>query len=131
MAQEIRTFSVTIPAGTLSSNPAKTNVNFPTRIVEQIDAVFPQGPSGLVGIAIAAGGQAVIPYGASQWIIADNETVYMPVADQVQSGAWSVIGYNTGSFAHTVQVRFYLNLPPVPQAALASPASIGAISGSI
>lgn len=109
MAEEIRSFAVTIPAGTAIAAPLLTNLAMPTRVVDEIDIVIPPGPNGLVGFAIAAAGVSVIPYNANAWIIGSGESIRWPLAIPITSGAWQFKGYNTGVFDHTIQIRFLLS----------------------
>lgn len=110
MAREVRAFSVTIPPGTLTTAPVATQTTFPVRIVEAIEVLVPPGPNGLVGFAIRNAGQQVIPYGAAQWVIASGEKIDWPLEQFIESGAWSVLGYNLGVYPHTLQVRYLLQL---------------------
>lgn len=127
MAAEVRTFAALIPAGTLITAPVTVAFTMPTRLIESVEILVPPGCNGLVGFAIAAAGQPVIPYGAGQWIIANGETIKWPIENQIQSGAWSLRGYNNGVYQHTLQVRFMLGLPVQPVAPLAPilPAALG------
>lgn len=132
-AVEIRTFQVTIPAGTAQSAPQTTDVPFPSRIVQAVTWKVPPGPSGLMGWRLTmSGGNAVLPTGGG-WVVADDQTDTWPLADQPDSGAWEVTGYNTDVYDHTVYLTFLLATVPVPAAPavplsnadLSSPASAG------
>src|SRR2546427_11360384 len=109
-AREIQAFTVTIPAGTPAAVPQVTNLTMPARIVERVEVVVPSGWNGLAGFALGAAGQPVIPYNRGAWIVASGETLAWDLADQISSGAWQLFGYNTGLFAHTLQIRFLLSL---------------------
>lgn len=115
MATEVRTFAATIAAGTPSTAPTVTAMAVGTRIVERVQILVPPGANGLVGFALRAAGQQVIPYGSGQWIVANGETIDWPLDGQIESGAWSLLGYNNGIYPHTLQVRFLLTLPRLPQ----------------
>lgn len=142
MATDFRTFAVTIPAGTLVTAPLVTNLTMPPRIVRGVDIRIPPGPSGLMGFALGAAGQPVIPSNAGAWIITDNETINWAIDGFIDSGAWQLFGYNAGLLPHTVYLRFLLDLvnvaaqPPVspliPVAQLApvpDAATVLAVSG--
>ncbi len=112
MAREVRNFAVTVPAGTQASAPQVTALTMPARIVRRVRVRVPPGPAGLVGWALGAAGQRVLPWGPNQWIVADNEAIVWDLDDQITSGAWQLQAYNTGVYAHTLYVTFELDPPP-------------------
>ena len=122
MAREIRTFTVTIPTGSTKAAPHKTRIAFPPRVVRIVRVRVPPGPLGVMGFALGVSGTPLIPYNATAFIVADDETFSAPVEGYPTSGDWWVIGYNTGTFTHTIQVTFELALtggstaftPPTP-----------------
>lgn len=132
MARELRAFNVTVPAGTLQSAPATTDVSTPARIVRRIDVTVPPGPRGELGFYLANSNTQVIPFNAGQWIVANDEHMTWDLTDYVDSGSWQVVAYNTGFYPHTLQLRFHLDLPEsftqpatvaaLPLAALSNPA---------
>jgi hypothetical protein len=111
MASEIRAFVCPIPAGTLQTVPYTQDLSFPARAVERIEAVIPPGPNGVMGFSLGAAGQPVIPFQAGAWIVASGEKIVFDLNNFWDSGSWTFFGYNSGSFAHTVYLRFFLNLP--------------------
>lgn len=121
MAREIRSFAVTIPANTPIANNFTADLSFPPRIVEEIEVEVPPGPRGEVGFSIGSSGVPIIPFQPGVFIITDNEIIHWPVQDQHDSGSWTFFGYNTGSFPHTLYVRFLL----VPVQAAVSPLAPG------
>lgn len=132
-AAEIRSFAVTIPAGTPLAAPATTSLFFPPRIVTAVRWRVPPGPSGLMGWRLTmSGGVAVIPTGGG-WVIADNESATWPLTGQPDSGAWELTGYNTDIYDHTVYLDFLLDLitapaagaAQLPDAVLSAPLSAG------
>lgn len=129
MAREIRTFEVTVAAGTARADAVTTDLDMPPRVVTGIHIVVPPGPAGSVGFQVAAAGQPIIPYNPGQWIVTDNEIIDWPLAGYHDSGSWQVIAYNTGTYDHTIYVRFLLELTtdqapapvaPIPTDVLAS-----------
>jgi hypothetical protein len=124
MTTELRTYAVTIPAGTLSSAPQTTDLAMPARIVTSVRVRVPPGPRGSVGFALALAGQHVVPWGNAAWIIADDETMDWPMTNAPTSGAWQFIGYNTGLLDHTIYLQFSLepvtSRPSSPGIALVS-----------
>lgn len=113
-AVEVRSFAVTIPAGTPVASPATTEINFPPRTVVAVDWQVPPGPSGLMGWRLAMSeGTAVLPTGGG-WIIADNVEKTWSVQGQPNSGAWELTGYNTDIYPHTVYLNFLLDVVTQP-----------------
>lgn len=110
MAREIRTRKAKIPSGTPISAPVTVDVSFPPRVVQRVDLLVPAGANGLVGFQLANSGGQVIPADAGDWIIANGETIVWPLENQIDSGSWQVIGYNTGIYDHTIYLRFLLAL---------------------
>jgi len=110
VAQEIRAFQALIPAGTAKATPVSVDMSFPSRRVEEIEVLVPPGPRGEVGFAIGSGNVAILPYQAGAFIVADDETIHWPLERQFDSGKWTLFGYNTGQFDHTLYVRFLLNV---------------------
>lgn len=124
MAQEVRTFQVTVPANTPSSAPQTFDISFPPRPVRQIEWMVPPGPRGNVGFQLGLAGTPLIPYNRDAWIIANGDTRQWNLEGVPDSGAWQVRAYNTGSFPHTLYFRFLLDLPV--QGAQGFPAPIAA-----
>lgn len=110
MADEIRQFTVTIPAGTPQAAPVTIDVSFPPREVSELQIVVPAGGNGVMGFQVQNSGLAVIPYDSDDWIIANNEVISWPLSGYINSGSWQIAGYNTGSLDHSLYVRFLLNL---------------------
>lgn len=110
MAVETRQFTVTIPAGTAKSAGFTSDLSFPAREVTQIDVFFPPGPRGEVGVGIGTAKVITIPYGGAGYIVSDNQLLHFPLESAVNSGSWTFFGYNTGTFAHSITVTFFLAL---------------------
>lgn len=113
MAQDFFAFSATLNTGSTPSAPQVINLTMPPRIVTGVEVLVPPGPSGVVGFALGAAGQAVIPYNANGWIITDDEKLAWDLKVPMTSGAWQLIGYNTGYWPHTLNVRFLCDLLPI------------------
>jgi hypothetical protein len=120
MAREVRKFSVATPPGTLQANPLVTNLNFPPREVRRIKVVVPPGPRGNLGWQIAQAGNQIFPTEPGAFFTADGEVIDWEVEGANNSGAWQLISYNTGVFAHAVEIRFFVDLPADPGALLGS-----------
>jgi hypothetical protein len=110
VAIEVHKFAVTIPAGTLQANAQVTNLTFPPREVTEVEIIVPPGPRGTVGFQLAAAGNQLLPYEPGAFFVTDNEQIRWRVEEQITSGAWQLIAYNTGQFAHTLEIRFLVDL---------------------
>lgn len=102
----IHTFAVTIPAGTLSTAPLVTPTVFNPLIIDRIEWRFPGGCNGQVGIQLGARKEGVLPNGHQTYFTRSGDTQGYDLSDMHDSGDWSVIGFNTGVFPHTIQVVF-------------------------
>jgi len=111
MVAEVYVFDVTIPAGTLRTAPQTTALAIPARVIREVDVIVPPGCNGRVGFRIAVNGQQQIPINAGAWIIASDEKLAWPYETPISSGAWQLIGFNEGVFAHTLEVRLLVDLP--------------------
>lgn len=114
MAREVQRFSAVIPAGTAKASPVQINFPMPPRVIERIEIVVPPGPRGEVGFQLGSGPVQVIPTTPGQFVVTDNEIINWPLTDQFNSGAWSMLAYNTGTYNHSLEVRFHVNLVPAP-----------------
>jgi hypothetical protein len=114
MARFIIARSVKIPAGTAKTTPASTDISIPQYVVSRIIVTIPPGPNGLMGFRLANASVQVIPYGSNDWIIGNNRIVEWDLEEQITSGSWQVIGYNTGTYDHSIQLEFNVSPVPVP-----------------
>lgn len=108
MATEIRAFTVTIPAGTPQAAPVSVDVSFEPLITEAIEWHQPRGAQGLMGWRLTSGGAQVLPKNQGAFIITDGQSGTWALEELHDSGKWEVTGYNTGAFAHSVNVRFHV-----------------------
>lgn len=106
MATEVRSFAVTVPAGTPQSAPHVQNTPFPSMTVSRISVRIPPGPLGTVGFMVTMNGEAVIPINGAEWIVANDERITWDLADLPNSGQWQVTAYNTGAFDHTIHIDY-------------------------
>ena len=120
MAREVYRFAVAVPAGTAKTSPASIACPMPPRQVTRVEVKVPPGPHGLVGFQLASGGVPMIPLPAGAFVVTDDEELGWDLEGQIDSGAWQVLAYNTGSFDHTLEVRFLCDLV-VPAAGLLGP----------
>lgn len=118
MANEIRHYTLTIPAGTTSAAPAILDTLMPPRTVTGIEIVVPPGVNGVVGFQVLNSHLPVIPYGSDAWIIANGEIINWPLEGFINSGSWQLAGYNTGVNDHSLLFRFLVDFIPLPAAAV-------------
>jgi len=117
VAREIRSFVVTIPAGTPLAAPVTIPVVFPARTVVQLDWQVPDGPAGLMGWALTVAGQPVIPRNSGAYIIANDLARSWPLEGYPDQGQWQVTGYNTDIYDHKVYLDFLMELNSAQAAA--------------
>lgn len=111
MAQEIREFTFTIPAGTPIATPVNTPLSMPARVVQQINIRIPPGPRGNMGFQIGSTNVQIIPATPGTWVIRDDDVIEWPLANQIDSGSWEAFGYNTGIYPHTIYISFLVAVP--------------------
>ena len=112
MSAEIRSYTISVPAGTPIAAPVEVDCTFPPRAVDRVEIIVPPGPNGVLGFYIANSGVQVIPYDSDDWIISNDEKIVWDLDSQITSGSWQVFAYNTGVNNHTFYVRFLLSLIP-------------------
>ena len=109
-------FDVTIPAGTAKASPLVTLCQFEQGDVDRIEWVFPPGCQGQVGIQIGARSVPIYPKPSTAFVIRSGALGGHAIEDAHNTGDWSVIGYNTGVFPHTIQVTFFSHrIEPQPE----------------
>lgn len=99
-------FDVAIPAGTAKATPLVTPCQIDPNVVDHISWLFPEGCQGTVGIQIGARSVPILPSSPSQFYVRSGDSSGINLDDMHDTGDWSVIGFNTGSFPHTVHVTF-------------------------
>lgn len=108
MATSVFRETATITAGTPKASPATVSIPIISGTVEIIRWRVPPGPRGNFGWQLAMSGVNVIPENAGSYIVADDESDVITVSGLPDSGAWQVIGYNTGTNDHTVYLDFHI-----------------------
>lgn len=105
----LRSFDVSIPAGTLPTSPLVTATAFEAAAVDSIEWTFPDGCNGVVGVQFGARGVPVLPDTPRVYLVRSGSTASLEVDDMPTNGDWSVIGYNTGAFTHVVHVAYRIH----------------------
>lgn len=114
MAERIEIVDVTIPAGTALATPVTVALNIPDGIIQRIEQRWPPGTAGLVGLRIRHSSQVIIPMNGTAWLVSEDEVVSWPVEGFPTGNKWSVQGYNTDIYQHTIQFRLLVAEIPRP-----------------
>lgn len=107
MPTSVTELVATVPAGTFPPDFAIIELTIESANVDAVRWRVPPGPRGNLGWALAMGGVQVIPDDAGSFIIADDEYDTWQIEGLPDSGAWQLIGYNTGTFDHSVYLGFF------------------------
>lgn len=110
----IKAFDVTIPAGTPKLAPVTRITRFDQGIVTSIEWLFPEGCQGMVGIQLGSRSVSVLPNDPTQFYVRSGSAGGVQVEEMHNTGDWSVIGYNTGTFDHTIHVTYRAHRIPTP-----------------
>lgn len=120
MTDAIAAFPLTIPAGTAKASPIKLQCALGWSRVSQLLVTFPPGCSGFVGVRFLYSDNPVYPIGSSSFFVMDDFTLSIPVTNQKPGGQWSMSGYNTDIYPHTVTGYFYFDYINAAQPASSS-----------
>jgi hypothetical protein len=109
MASRIPAFSITVPAGTLTTAPATFSLAFAPGRVDAIEVDIPPGPAGNVGFQIQAGGRQYIPDNPGAFFILDDVHKHWPIDNANQQGSFKLVAYNTDIWDHLITVSFFVS----------------------
>lgn len=109
MAERVELFTVSVPAGTLSTAPISQSLSFNEGIVRKIGIRIPPGPSGLSGFRIGHSRQIVIPDDGVTWLVTDDEVIDWDLSGYPTGRAWYIEAYNTGKYSHNIYLRFLVD----------------------
>jgi len=132
MTAQLIPATVTVPAGTAKATPGTFAVGFNTFIVDFIRWRVPPGPLGNLGWYLAVNNDQVVPHGRGVYVVANDEVGEWRLDGLPDSGAWNLVGYNTGNFDHSVYLWF--GVTPVQLAgppATVAPAPLVGLSGAV
>lgn len=107
MATSVTALTATVPAGTPKAAPVTVALSLGPFFTDMIRWRVPPGPRGNLGWYLAMGGVQVLPQNAGGWIVADDEYDEWAIENLPDSGAWQLVGYNTGTYDHTVYLDFH------------------------
>lgn len=109
MADDIRSFTVSVAAGTVEASPQVDALDLPQAVVERVDVIIPAGHGGETGIGLAIAGAQVIPFNEDEWITGDDVRLEFPLQNYPTTGQWSTFTWNTDDFDHTFYLTFLLS----------------------
>lgn len=109
MSEYVYQYSLTVPAGTSTSSPVEFFVPIDNLEIQAIGLEVPHGPAGSMGFAIYNSGTPWKPDLPGAWIIWDGKADLWWLDGQPNAGHWSIRGYNTGAYAHTVYTRWFVS----------------------
>lgn len=113
MALRVFQFACKIPAATPQAAPVTVPIAIDNWQLQLIDLEVPAGASGLMGFYVANNGVQWIPATPGAYLVWDNVQQSWYMEDQPNASGWSVVGYNTGYYDHTVTIRMHVVPPPV------------------
>lgn len=109
--------SLTVPPGTAIAAPVNQAVVLENNLLVDVELEVPSGHAGFTGIRVSSSKQQILPWGNSQWIIANDYVRVFAWNEEIGANAISVQGYNTDVVAHTFYLRFHIvNLPVIAPA---------------
>lgn len=107
-ANRIESFDVVVPAGTAKLTPLETDTSWAPGNLIRVEVDVPDGHAGYTGFYLAVAHGRAIPLTDQAWIVANDHSFGWDMTGQLDSGAWSLFGYNTGLFSHTFHVRYFV-----------------------
>lgn len=109
MATRYETPQLTVPAGTPIATPVSLLLYQNRAAIDALWVMVPPGPSGLVGFSFWHSSRQVIPKVDGTWIIGDNETIPIQLANLSPWDDWHIKAYNLDVYPHTLYVRLALD----------------------
>ena len=106
MTAAVTAFVCTIPAGTAFPATASVALAVPGDTVTSVRWRVPPGPRGHLSWFLAQSGVQVLPGRAGTAVVADDETFVWDTLNLPDSGAWTLVGSNSGSYDHSVYLEF-------------------------
>ena len=74
-----------------------------------------------MGFQLTMDGNQVIPINLGAWVVTDNDNIQWPLTNLPDSGQWSVTGYNTDIYDHTIYVNYLVSPVAAAAASVATP----------
>lgn len=98
----------TVALGTVQAAPSTQTVPLEDAFLVAIELLIPPGPAGFTGLRVRSSRQQILPWGSTDWIIADNYRNTFPVNEEIGRSSISVQGYNEDVYPHTFYMRFQI-----------------------
>lgn len=115
-----------VPAGTSIAAAVSQAVPLENNLLVDVEVQIPSGHAGFTGVRILSSHQQIIPWGNSNWIVADDYVRVFDWNEEIGASAISVQGYNTDKIDHTFYLRFHIvNLPAIAPATGVGGVSVG------
>lgn len=128
-ASRIEAFEVVAPKGTPKAAPIEVATAFNPAELVRVEVIIPDGVTYLAGLRILMAHAQAIPSTAGAWIVANDEKIELETVGYSNSGAWSVLVYNTDIFDHTFHIRYHvadfaITAPPDTAVPIATPVTV-------
>lgn len=128
-ASRVEAFDVTIPAGTTAANPLEVATAWSPGELVGVEIVIPDGHNGLTGMRLLLAHAQAIPHTIGAWLIGNDDTLEYNILGLPNTGAWSVLGYNTDIFDHMFHVRYLVaDFNYLPAATIGTPPTTPVLS---
>jgi len=109
------TFSITAPANTPQTAPAKKEMKLREGVITKISVLIPPGHAALAHLGIFDGETQIMPWGEGQWLEGDSETVPWepdyPLPSEpakLEARAWN----EDDTYDHTFYIRVWVDPEP-------------------
>jgi len=106
------TFSITAPANTPKTSPAKLTMKLRAGVITKISVLIPPGHAALAHLAIVHGETQIMPWGEDQFIEGDDESIpwepdYELTSEPaaLQARAWN----EDDAYPHTFYIRIWID----------------------
>lgn len=106
MADASQVFIYLLAAGNGSSASSRASCDIGLSRVRRILLTFPAGCGGLVGVRVEAAQGYAFPNQPGQFYAFDDYTYTIDVSNQIDSGKWSLVTYNTDYIIHAITAVF-------------------------
>lgn len=120
MADALFKIGFVVPAGNGVQTIGTLNFNIGPSVIRRIILDFPAGCMGNVGIAVTAGKSPAFPNNPNAFIVFDGYQFDTEVSNQIDSGQWGLMGYNTDFVDHQVRSYFFYDYVRQPVSSIGS-----------
>lgn len=106
MADASQSVIINFPAGNGAVNLLTYTLNLGPCNVRRILLTWPAGCAGQLFLSVHAGNGYAFPSMPNQYLAFDDYTYVFDVTNQIDSGQWSIVGYNSDYIDHDPIVVF-------------------------